>query len=191
MFDNSQHFVEIVRYPTNTVHWLFIWGSTKNNSHFWLSDRHCDRLGKRRVCMVTDVSMLYSLPRFWRKLGIAGWYKHNEAKLLEVDLLVFASLEQEEPLIVYCRDKMLAVINGCDKIPEVDGRSTERLYAGGMMAVTEQSRRDGYTLLWWPWRHVVISGHVAIMAASYEKTLSTDSGPHQTAYRQCAQRTLA
>jgi len=42
-------FVEIVRYPTNTVLWLFTWGSTRNNSHFGQSDRHHDRLGKRWV----------------------------------------------------------------------------------------------------------------------------------------------
>jgi len=34
----------------NTVHWLLTWGSTKNNSHFWHSDRHHDRLGERWVC---------------------------------------------------------------------------------------------------------------------------------------------
>jgi len=43
-------FVEIVRYPSNTVHWLFTWGSTKNNSHFWHSNRRHDRLGERWVC---------------------------------------------------------------------------------------------------------------------------------------------
>jgi len=63
-------------------------------------------------------------------------------------------------------------------------------YAGAV-PVTEQSGGGGYTLLWRPWRHVVISGHVTPIAASYEKALSTDTRSHQAAYWQCAQRTLA
>jgi len=60
----TANIVEIVRYPTNTVYWLFTSGSTINNHYFWHSNWHHYRLGIEDKCVVADGSMLYSLLRF-------------------------------------------------------------------------------------------------------------------------------